>query len=215
MLCTDADLARIQPDLHNQVVWYSQRLIRATGAVSGSTLTISAFDSSFDAAILAPGMIIVVGGVPHEVIAKLSATTAQISRIRATPEDDPLLPAAVSGAEVVLNSFRPQIAIVSEHVLRKFGLDPLQPLTDSQGNPMPLLAETRRLARYTALMTLITIYTVASADLDPDSAAATRLTWYYSLAREELRFLTAAIDTDDDGKPDASRRANIIPLIRA
>lgn len=214
LLATDTDLARIDPNLHTEILWFSQRLIKATGAISGTTLTISAFDSNFDAAQLTPGMIIVVGGIPHEVIAKLSATTAQISRIRPTSDDPLLTPAGTTGAEVLLSTFKPQLAVISEQVLRTIGLDPLQPEYDWDGSPMPALSNPASLRRFTSLWTLATIYIGAASMHGSDSPIAQRATRFRTLLAEERRFLAAAIDTDADGIADAMRRPGVIPLLR-
>lgn len=214
LLATDTDLARIEPNLHNEILWFSQRLIKATGSVSGTTLTISAFDSNFDAAQLAPGMIVVVGAIPHEVIAKLTPTTAQISRIRPTSEDPLLTPAAATGAEVSLSTFKPQIAVVSEQVLRTIGLDPLQPEYDWNGSPLPVLSNPETLRRFASLWTLATIYMGAAGMHGSDSPIAQRAAKFRTLLAEERRFLAASIDTDADGIADAMRRPGVIPLLR-
>lgn len=215
LLATDTDLARIEPNLHNEIVWFSQRLIKATGTVGGTTLAISAFDTNFDGAQLAAGMIVVVAGVPHEVIAKLTSTTAQISRIRPTSGDELLTPAAVSNVETVLSTFRQQIAIVSDQVYRALGLDPKQTGFDAFGAPAPVLKQPESLARFTSLWTLATIYAAASSLQGPDSVPGRRAAYFRDLLADERRYLAANIDTNNDGIADALRRPSLIPLLRA
>lgn len=214
MLTTDTNLLHFEPNLFTDIQWLSQRLIKATGTVSGTTLTISAFDTNFDGAQLAPGMVILINSIPHEVISKLSATTAQLSRVRAADTDPILTPAPITGAETILHSFRLQIAIMSDHVFRTLGLNPDQPATDSRGNPSPVITDPASLQRFTTLLTLAAIYVSAAEMQSPDGAQSRRAARYQQLATIERRNLAAQIDTDGDGEPDATRRAGVVPLIR-
>ncbi|MBX3388073.1 MAG: hypothetical protein KF691_01315 [Phycisphaeraceae bacterium] len=214
MLLTDADLLRLEPNLFSEIRWVSQQLIKASGTVSGTTLTISSFDVNFDGAQLAPGMVVLINEIPHEVVAKLSATTAQISRVRAAASDTVLVPAPITGATVILHTFRPQIVIVTDRVFRSLGLDPAQPATDSQGNPSPIVTNPEALARYAALATLASIFSSASEIQSPDGPLARRAKRYEQLVSLERSSLVAEIDADGDFLPDATRRASIVPLIR-
>ncbi|MBX3379613.1 MAG: hypothetical protein KF805_05935 [Phycisphaeraceae bacterium] len=213
-LTTDANLLRFEPNLFTDIQWLSQRLLKATGAIASTTLTISAFDTNFDGAQLAPGMVILINTIPHEVISKLSSSTAQLSRLRACDTDPILTPAPVTGAEVILHTFLPQIAIVSDHVFRALGLDPAQPATDANGAPSPLVTDPASLGRFATLSTLTALY-LSAADLQsPDGAQSRRAARYQQLATLERRSLAAQIDTNGDGQPDATRRANVVPLMR-
>lgn len=213
-LTTDTNLLRFEPNLFSEVQWHALRLLKATGAVSGTTLTISAFDTNFDGAQLEPGMVVLINSVPHEVVAKLSATTAQISRLRATPTDGLIPPAPVTGAEVVLQTFRAAIAIASKNVFRKLGLDPAQPATDASGAPSPVVTDPGSLEHLASLVTLAALYHSASEIESPGGLASRRSLRYQQLASNERRALAAQIDTDGDGLPDATRRSNVVPLIR-
>ena len=206
MLLTDTDLLRFEPDLFSEIRWISQQLITASGSISGTTLTISGFDVNFDGAQLAPGMVILINDIPHEVVAKLSATTAQVSRIRAETTDPVLAPSPVTVATVILHTFRPQIAIVIDRVFRTLGLDPAQPATDSSGNPSPVVTNPEALARYAALFTLASLYSSASEVQSPDGPLARRARRYAQLVSLERNSLAAQIDTDGDSLPDATPR---------
>lgn len=214
MLTTDSQLLRFEPNLFNEIQWLSQRLLKATGAISGTTLTISAFDVNFDGAQLAPGMVILIAGVPHEVVSKLTSTTAQVSRLRASENDPILTPAPTTGAEVLIHTFRPQIRLSSESVFRKLGLDPAQPATNADGSPAPRITDAASLDRAAALFTLALLYSAAAELQSPDGAASRRALRYQQLGAIERRNLAAQIDTNADGEPDATRRANVVPLTR-
>lgn len=214
MLTTDTQLLRFEPNLFNEIQWLSQRLLKAAGTVSGTTLTISSFDASFDGVQLAPGMVLLINNIPHEVIARLSATTAQVSRLRASNTDPILTPAPIAGAEVVLHTFQPQIALASLSILRKLGLDPDQPAANPDGSPAPRITDAASLEPAAALFTLAMLYLSAAHLQAPDTAASRRAVRYQQLAAFERRALAAQIDTDGDGQPDATRRTSIVPLDR-
>ena len=214
MLTTDTNLARFEPNLFTDIQWLSQRLLKASGTISATTLTISAFDTNFDGAQLAPGMVILINSVPHEVISKLSSTTAQLSRLRASELDPIFTPAPVTGAEVILHTFRQQIAIVSDHAFRILGLNPAQPATDSSGNPSPVITDPTALQRFVTLSTLATLYLSAAEMQSEGGQQSRRAQRYQQLATLERRNLAAQVDTNGDGEPDTTRRANVVPLIR-
>lgn len=214
MLTTDTNLLRLEPNLFTDIQWLSQRLLKATGAVSGTTLTISAFDVNFDGAQLAPGMVILIAGVPHEVVSKLTSTTAQISRIRAAAADPILTPAPSTGVEVLLTTFRPQIAGATDQIFRALGLNPAQPPTDSLGHPSAIVTDPASLERFASLTTLAALFICASDLQSEGGTQSRRAQRYQQLATLERRNLAAQIDTNGDGEPDATRRANVVPLIR-
>lgn len=208
LLCTDTDLVRVEPNVFSEIQWLSQRLVKATGTVSGTTLTISTPDVNFDGAQLASGMVVLVGGVVHEVIAKLSATTATISRVRPSNADAVLTPAPVSGVEVIVATMMPQAAGVSDRVCRMFGVKPEPAAGD------PTFSDPGELTRFAALLTLAAAYSAAASISGDDSPIGKRAAKYRELAREERRVLTARIDLDGDGLADAVRRPSVVVLER-
>lgn len=208
LLCTDTDLVRVEPNVFSEIQWLSQRLVKATGTVSGTTLTISSPDVNFDGAQLTAGMIVLVAGVAHEVVAKLSAATATISRVRPTSADAPLTPAPVSGVEVIVATMMPQAAAVSERIFRMFGLKPAPGAGDAT------FVDAGEVTRLAALLTLAAAYSAAASISGDDSPAGKRAAKYRELAREERRIVTARIDTDGDGIADAVRRPSVVVLER-
>jgi hypothetical protein len=208
LLCTDTDLVRVEPNVFSEIQWLSQRLVKATGSVSGTTLTIASPDVNFDGAQLAPRMVVLIAGVAHEVVAKLSATTATISRVRPTSADAALTPAPVSGVEVIVATMMPQAAGVSDRVCRMFGLKPSPAAGD------PTFAEPGEITRFAALLTLAAAYSAAASISGDDSPTGKRAAKYRELAKEERRVLTARIDLDGDGIADAVRRPSVVGLER-
>ena len=92
MFINDRDLLLLEPNLFRDASWAGQLLVSATGDVTGTTLTLSTFDVDFDAARVDTGYVVVVNGTAYEVISRLSATTATISRLREDESDSPLAP---------------------------------------------------------------------------------------------------------------------------
>lgn len=200
MLTNDANLIRLEPNLFQEVQWLSQRLVNASGAVSGTTLTISAFDTDFAGAQLEVGMVVLINEIAHEVLARLSPTAAQISRIRARSDFSALTPAPVTGAEVIVSTFRPQISVTSEHILQSLGLDP------AAATP-PLLIDTQPLARLATVSTLAAIYASAS-EVSAQAPLAQRAERYRLLVALERAAAKAPLDDN------TQRRPCIIPLNR-
>lgn len=204
LLCNDVDLVRVEPNVFSEIQWLSQRLVKATGTVSGTTLTISSPDVNFDGAQIGPGMVVLIAGVAHEIIAKLSATTATVSRIRPGSADATLTPAPISGAEVIVATMMPQALAVSDRIYRMFGLKPTPGVSD------PTLAEPAEAMRFAALLTLAAAYSAAASISGDDSPVGKRAAKYRELSKEERRVLTVRIDTNADGIADAVRRPSMV-----
>jgi hypothetical protein len=216
MFATDRDLLVLEPNLFRDVQWVGQRLVSGTGSISATTLTLASQDVGLDAAGVAAGHIVVVDGAPYEVLARLSASAATISRVRDDPDGAALTPSPVTGKPVQVVTFRPQIAIVHGQVMRMLGIEPGEPAEDgppgeeSITNPAAL----RTLEALGALH-----LTYAAAAGPGASGAWTSYEWgraqmYRERFAEERQRAAARIDLDGDGLPDATRRLNVVQFVR-
>lgn len=215
MFATDRDLLMLEPNLFRDVQWVGQRLVSGTGSISGTTLTLASQDVGLDAAGVAAGHIVVVDGAPYEVLARLSASTATISRLRDDPDGAALTPSPVTGKPVQVVTFRPQIAIVHWQVLRMLGIEPEaapqgQPGEESITNPAAL----RTLE---ALGALHLVYAAAAGPGAGDARTSYewgRMQIYRERFAAERQCAAARIDLDGDGLPDATRRLNVVQYVR-
>lgn len=221
MFASDRDLLVLDPNLFRDVGWVGQRLLRATGSVSGSTLTISAYDVSFADAGVGPGHIITVDGVTYEVIERLSATQATVSRLRASAADPVLPPSPASGKDTWVVTFTPQVAAVHEQVIRLLGIEPQDPpdlagvTADPGGVTEASITNPGALARLEALGTLAIVWGAASALQGPRSPAGERAEWYRARFARERETVSVRLDLDGDGRPDATRHLGNAPMRRA
>ncbi|MBY0308428.1 MAG: hypothetical protein K2Q09_06775 [Phycisphaerales bacterium] len=214
MFATDIDLLVIEPSLFADAGWSGQRLVSATGSLSASTLTIAGADLA--AAQVEAGCVVLMSGVPLEVVDRLSATTLRVSLVRWGRTGPVIPPVGLSTGQCDVWTFRPQLALAHRHVLRLLGLSES---TDRTG-PGETLSESSvanpdALAALEALWALHIVYAAAGAGLPASSPLADKARQYALRAGAERTRVAALIDTDGDGTPDATRRPGIIPLLRS
>ncbi|MBL9032498.1 MAG: hypothetical protein JNM80_12435 [Phycisphaerae bacterium] len=208
MLATDRDLLVHEPNLFRELGWASQRLVKATGAISGTTLTISAYDVDLANAGVAAGHVVVIDGAPLEVVERLSATTATVSRLRADPAGPAIAPSPMSNKPVTIATFAPQVALVRDQVLRLLGLEP--PDESRVTNPDAL----RRLVALGALHLAYTAASAAGGEQGWSSRTWSRGQFYLQRFADERERVEARLDLDGDGIADACRRLNVAQLVR-
>lgn len=209
----DRDLLVLEPGLFREVLWTGQRLVTGSGSASGTALTMTAQDVLFDAADIADGHVVLVGGTAYEVVDRVSGTVLTISRLRGAP-DDPAIPVTgATGAEVILATFGPQIATVHRQILRMLGIEP--DITPEDGEPTEASVLNRTaFARLVALGALHLVYSAASSSLGIDSLPAQKSMLYRERFAAERQRTVGLLDLDGDGKPDATRRLNVIQFLR-
>lgn len=215
MLASDRDLLMFEPNLFRDVSWVGQRLVKATGTIAGTTLTISAFDVSFDGANIGPGHILVCDGAPYEVIAKLSATTATVSRLRASLADPVQPPSPATGVPTFVPTMNLQLAIVEQQVLRMAGIEPGSAEPPNEAS----IVNVEALRRLVSLGALHLVYAAAGAPGDPGAIGAngsplSRAEYYQRRFADERSRVVVELDLDGDGKTDATRRLFVAQVVR-
>jgi hypothetical protein len=220
MFTSDRDLLILEPNLFRDCGWTSQRLLVGTGTISGGVLTLSAMDNDFAAAAVGAGFVAVVDGTAYEILARLSATSAALSRPRPAAADPALPPTPAADKPVEVWTFRPQLALAHATILRMLGIDAADPVVpgrvteDDITNPSSL-----RIAE--ALLALQLIYDATVSIIAPPTKAGwshpiwSRAQIYRERFEQERQRAAARIDLDGDGLPDATRRLNVIQLRRA
>lgn len=214
MFATDRHLLILEPNLVRDVAWIGQRLVKGTGDIAGTTLTMTGQDIGFDLAGVEPGQVVVAGGVVYEVVQVIDADELTISRVRASDDAPILPPSPASGVAVELPTFQPQLAMVHAQVLRMLGIDPDEP-------PLPgavteaSITNGESLALFEALGALHLVFTAAAALAGAGSPAAFKAAMYRERFSAERARVAARIDTDGDGIADATRRPSVIPATRA
>jgi len=82
MFASERDLLAIEPHAFTDALWAGRRVTGGQGDVSGTTLTATSASVGFDAAQVAAGQVVVVAGVPLEVVSVVSATQLAVSLLR-------------------------------------------------------------------------------------------------------------------------------------
>lgn len=209
----DKDLLALEPALFRDVAWIGQRLVAGQGSASGTALTMSSQDATFDAAGVGAGNVALINGAAYEVVDRISGTVLTISRLRGS-SDDALLPVgSVADAEVTVPTFAPQIAMVHRQVMRMIGVEPdVQPLESQVGESA--IVNQSALIRLESLGALHLVYSGASSAMGPEAPLARKADFYRLRFCEERQRAVAMIDLDGDGEPDAMRRFNVFQLTR-
>ncbi len=213
MFVNDRDLLVLEPNLVRDVGWIGQRLVKGTGDVSGTTLTMTSQDIGFDLIEVGAGHVVVVGGVVYEVIARISSTQLTLSRMRAADDGATLVPSPVSGAAVEVPSFGPQRAMVHGQVLRMLGIDPDE-ATGAGVVTEASITNRKSFVLFEVLGVLHLIFAAASALAVESSPAAFKAGMYRERFGAERGRVAARIDTDGDGVADATRRPSVVQLVR-
>ena len=209
-LITDRDLLLIEPTAFTAAAAAATNIITvADAAVSGTTL--SSATSDFAAAGVDAAHVAVFDGDALEIVSRLSATQLDISRPRASIDDEKIAPPAGSNKTLKINSFARLIDRTQKELLWSLGMhadDPVQPL--NADNIINSLA----LKQAIALRVLAQAFAAASAiDLDSDSLLARSLL-YGARGLAAVASLYVHVDLDGDGTADEKRYLNAATLRR-
>lgn len=208
---TDRDLLAIEPTLFNDVVFPSQtRLEVSDGALSGTTLTSAS--ANFVNAQIDAGDVVLVSGVPCEVIARVNATTLTLSRLRAYLSDDAIPPAAGTSLAVIHRTFEPQARAAHDELLHHLGIDPAgeSEVTEDAIVSLSVMRDLELLAA------LIRIYEAGTLQQEEENRAIFRakVIDYRQALRVAMRRGVIAFDLNGDGVADAVRDLSVIEMVR-
>lgn len=215
MFAHDRDLLALEPNLFRDVGWVGQRVLYGLGGTATSTglLTLTSSDIGLVNAGVGAGYVALVDSVPYEVIERVSDTVAQVSRLRASVEDDAIPPVDAASKTVIVTSFRPQLALVHDQVLRMMGIEPADPVEDGKVHEGSVL-NPASFVRLEAFGAMHLILSAAGATAGPGSVLTTRAELYRARFHEERQRVAARIDLDGDGVAEATRRLNIAQFVR-
>ncbi len=198
------DLLVLEPNLFRDVLWLGQRLLVGEASLTGAALTLTTPGLTFSG--ISAGDVIVINTTYCEIVSIDADTLATISLIRSSTDDPPHPPPAGTGLAVGVTTFAPQIALAERQTLAIFGLTPAD---------LPAITNRQVLDDLVALAALLLIYSAAAALAPPGAPAEARLA-HHRARFSALRARAAIqIDFDNDGEPDALRRASVAPLVRS
>ncbi len=209
MFTRDRDLLALEPTLFRDIAWAGQRLLSAAGSVSGTTLTLSTGDAA--AAGITTGHVVLIDGLPLEVIERTGPQTLEVSLLRDADSSPAVPPLPLSDRPVVVYTFAPQAAIVHAQLLRAAGIDPSIPGAPDES----AVTNADALRLVGALGTLHLIFSAAAALGGPMSHLAARAQLYQHRFRTERARTPVRLDLDGDGETDTIRHLHIYRLLRA
>jgi hypothetical protein len=212
MFADDVDLVRLEPGLFSQAAWSGQRWFTGTASITSGLLSLTSAGDLTSRGI-GPGWVVLVAGVPYEVLAVVSATQLAISRVR-EPGAAPIVPLDQPSSAIEVISFRPQIGIVHRQVLRSLGIEPDGPLVEGDLGASAV-QNPDGLRLLVALGALHLIFRAAAALAPGGSPLTMRADFYAIRFSDERMRVVARLDTDGDGVADATRRPSVATLVRA
>ncbi|GAB4109668.1 MAG: hypothetical protein Kow00105_18410 [Phycisphaeraceae bacterium] len=195
---TDRDLLIFEPNLFNEVSFIAQERVHVTDASISGNYTTSA-SADFVAGQVDTGSVLLIAGVPYEVITRISTTTLEISLPR-THTDDPGVPGGIgANLELIARTLMPQAELVHEGLLRLIGIDVDQ---SGVGLPESAVMSVEAVKQIEALGTLELAYAGAASVAGNSDALWTKASEYRRRFREARDGSVIRMDTDGDGLPD-------------
>jgi hypothetical protein len=155
--------------------------------------------------------VVVIAGVPAEVISRTDAQTLVVSRLRGRRSDDPIPPAPGTSLEVVARSFAPQASLVHDTLLAMLGIDP-----DDTGGAITegMIVSLTVMARLETLGTLERVYTGAVAVGGDTGEVWKKAAEYHRKFGTACRAARVRLDLDGDGAADFTRELGVLRFIR-
>lgn len=212
MFTSDRDLLVLEPGLFRDASWVGQQLARGEARINSGIALFTAGGINRDAAL--PGMVLVIGRIPLEIMHVIDDTQVEVSLLRADIADPVIVPTDMTAAPALCTTFRPQIALMHHQILAMLGL--ARAGEETFGNfSEDAVTNPGELTLLESLGALNLIFSGLAAASGPDSVAWQKADMYAKrFARERFR-AHAKLDTNNDGQPDALRRCNIMHLVRA
>lgn len=203
---TDRDLLAIEPHVFRDVPLLGQQRIKVNdGAISGTTLT--SVTADFEAAQVTAGAVVLVAGLPMEVLSRTDANTLEVSMLRFDSQGAAIPSSDGSGLEVVVRTFSPQAALMRDALLRLLDMDEDDP---GHGLSAASILSASLMQQLEALGTLERIYSAAFALAGDNAALHDKARLYRGRFRTACLSATVLIDTDGDGLPDIWRPLGVV-----
>ncbi|MCK4874167.1 MAG: hypothetical protein KAS72_15700 [Phycisphaerales bacterium] len=211
MACaTDHDLLALEPNLFRDVAFSAQRLVSSSSAsISGTTLTDASAD--FEAAGVTTGYVAVVDDVAFEVVQQLSATSLTISVLRGDEAGAAIPPGDVTNASLLITTFLPQFAVIHSQLLHTLGIAPDD---DAGGVHEGCIMNPADLTCVEALGALEMILSAAASLVGESSTLWNKARLYRERYAQERQRTSVLLDTNGDGRADATRRINTVQFLR-
>lgn len=213
-LCTDKDLAILEPSLFMEAGFSHLKLVR------GSVATVAGTSITTTANMLAPvsaGMVALLGspGQLVEIVKILSTSSATISVLQVDASAPPVSPGLNGPIEFNVLSFRPVIEYASQETTETLG-------ASGKATSGEILLRQAVICRTLSLLFMaLTQSVTATTESAVNSGNQARIElWrkksetYREQAESLRRQLSLRVDQDGDGAPETMLHGNVIELVR-
>lgn len=215
MFAQDRDLLMYEPRLFLDTVWVGQRQVSATGIVVSGVAVVSG--AMFATNGIAAGQVVTYKDAAYEVVQVLGETQLGLSVPRASADDPVILAPDTASTAIKIYTFRHQLLIVHEQILRMIGIEPeVEAKAGESIVTESSIVNPGAMRRLEALGALHLIYAAASVagPLGEGSVYAEKAAMYRERFAAERERVNVLIDTDGDGRADAARRPTVMHLVR-
>lgn len=211
MFATDRDVLVVEPGLFARYAWLGQRVLVASGSISGTVLTLGG-GATFAAAGVGVGGVLLLGEVPVEVVAITGAAVATVSLLRAGAGDAAIAPALSGAVGVTAYTFKPQIEIAHRQLMRMIGVDvdgsTLFP-SALGGATASMVRNPREVAWVEAVLAARLVLSAQAASFGHEQQMDRSLKLLDARARAGIESLRVLLDTDGDGVADVVRMPSV------
>jgi len=218
----DRDLLAAEPSLFRDVVWTGQRLFKGVASTLQTTLLALSSDLGFTDAGVEAGHVVVIDGMPLEVINRIDDVQLEVSRLRAARDGVAQAAPSINEKPAWCVSFLPQIAAVHEAIERAAGLAADQAAVA----PAPTIINGDELRVVEVTGALAVIFAAAAGmaggvgmSQAPKASAAAAGLWaraehWRRVHTGQWRRARVLIDTNGDGVAEVERVLSLTLLVR-
>ena len=209
----DRDLLAVEPGVFSDVPFAGQQLVEAAdGVASETSLTSSASD--FVASQTDTGSVVLIAGVPHEVIERVDSNTLTVSLLRADDSQAAIAGTQGSELDVKVRSFKNQANVIYGQLLQMLGID-----VDAADNldskvTADSIVSLSVMKQLEVLGILECVYIGAMGISGDNKELAGKAEMYRKRFSQAMRQATVLLDLDGDGQADAQRQFGVGQMVR-
>ena len=216
-MITDRDLLTIEPSIFVDAQGEGTLLTEASDAsVTRSSRRLDSVSSDFISDGITTSHVVVVTYPTSdiqvlEITSATAATTLVVSRIRAQSSDPAIGPQDGSALPIKIITFQRAIDQAQAWVLGALGLVDTGQVDDLDETDITNPEDVKRMI---ATLTIARVFAGAAAGAPADAGLAAQSALYSTRVKETAHQTRVLIDLDGDGLPEATRRIDVLALVR-
>ncbi len=212
-MITDRDLAVVEPSIFIDAGNQATLLYGASNGAIATNTRFTSVGSDFAGKGIDLGHIITVDTPSQvlEVTGPQSTDTVLVSRLRVDSTDPAITLDNTTGLTFSIYTFERAIDRAESWVLGALGLVDTGQVDDLDETDITNPEDVKRMI---ATLTIARVFAAAAAGAPADAALAAQSALYSTRVRETAHQTRALIDLDGDGLPEATRRIDVLALVR-